>query len=424
MTDIFRFTRTLAGRMGVGQLGRSAVLSTLGLGARAIIQACYLLVLSHWMGAQGYGLFAGSVAAAILIAPLSGWGITFVLTRRVARNPSESRAVWATSVLQIFVSGAVLVGLMLLGAKFLLTDRVSAASMLLLGVAELIALPLAQAATSLCLALGRSMAAATSMCLVPVFRLLAVLSGLLTGMEGTPTHVVCLHFIGSIVGALIAYFWIAKLEGAPCWSRRSPLRSTLRAGSSYASGALTSTGYLEVDKILLLQVLGATAAGTYTAAFRVMSVFALPVAALIGAALPRLFVEHGTSAGARTLKLVTLLGLGYAVLATTVAVVVSPWMPMVFGDSFQASSRYLVLLAPWTVLYALHQAGATGLTAFNRQMSRVSVESIGFALVVALNLALYPCVGAAGAAWSLLSAELFMTCACWWLLRKATRPFI
>lgn len=418
MIGVPSFLRFLMVRMGIGQLGHNAILSTIGLGVRAFIQAGYLLVLSHWMGAKGYGLFAGSVSAAILISPLSGWGAAFVLTRRVAQDPSESRAAWAATVLQVLVTGAVLVVLVMLITEFLLTDRVSFASMFLLGISELIALPLALAATSLCLALGRGAAAATSMCLVPVFRLLSVLTGLLVGMDGTPSHVVWLHFSGSITGGLMAYMWLAKLNGAPRWAQRLPLGSTMRAGSGYAAGALTSTSYLEVDKVLLLQMLGATAAGTYTAAFRVMSVFALPVSALIGAALPRLFAQHGTSAGLRTLKMVTVSGLGYAVLATIVAVAVSPWMPLVFGASFQASSHYLLLLAPWTVLYALHQAGATGLTAFNRQMSRVSIESVGFVLVVVLNLALYPRVGAAGAAWSLLTAEVFMAGACWWLLRR------
>lgn len=411
-------------RSGVGRLGRNAILSTIGLGARAVIQAGYLLVLSHWMGAKGYGLFAGSVAAATLISPLSGWGVAFVLTRRVARDRAESRGIWATAVLQILVTGAVLTSVLMLGSSLLLKDGIGAVSMLLLGVAELMTLPLAQTATGLCIALDRGMAGAFSMCLVPLLRLLSVLAGLFVGVNGTPSHVSGLHFVGSVAGALIAYGLVAGVAGAPRWSRRPRLRDTVHDGSRYAVGTLVTTSYLEVDKVLLLQVLGAAVTGTYTAAFRVMSVFALPVAALIGAALPRLFAQHGTLAGWRTLKIITLTGLGYAFLATIVAVGVSPWMPNVFGASFGAASHYLLLLAPWVVLYALHQAGATGLTAFDRQMSRVWIEGLGFVLVVVLNLALYPLVGAAGAAWSLLAAEVFMASCCWWFLRRASRSAV
>lgn len=413
----------MAGRLGIGRLGRNAILSTVGLGVRAVIQAGYLLVLSHWMGAKGYGLFAGSVSAAILISPLSGWGVAVVLTQRVARDRSESRAAWATAVLQVLVSGTALIGVLMAGAAVLFTDRLDFGSMLLLGVAELVALPLAQAATSLCLALDRGAAAALSMCLVPICRLLTVVCGLLVGIDGSASHVSWLHFGGSIIGALIAYVLVVGVDGSPRWSLRLPMRAVAQDGTRYAVGAVVSTSYLEVDKVLLLQVLGATVAGTYTAAFRVMSVFALPVAALISAALPRLFAQHGTRAGGRTLKIITLSGVGYALVATLVAVVISPWMPQIFGASFSASSHYLLMLAPWTVLYALHQAGATGLTAFNCQMWRIGVETAGFVLVVVLNLALYPSVGASGAAWALLLAEVFMASCCWWVLRRASRSW-
>jgi O-antigen/teichoic acid export membrane protein len=411
----------LLGRLGVGRLGRNALLSTIGLGVRAIVQAGYLLVLSHWMGASGYGLFAGSVSAAILISPLSGWGIAVVLTQRVARDSSDSAAAWATAVIQVFVTGTVLTGVLMFGSSLLLVDRLDYTSMCVLGIAELIALPLAQVATGLCIALDRGATAAVLMCVVPVCRLLFVVSGMLWDVDGLPSHVAWLHFGGSVIGALVAFGLVAHVQGSPGWGRREPLRETLRDGSGYAAGALVTTSYLEVDKVLLLQMLGATVAGTYTVAFRVMSVFALPVSALIGAALPRLFAQHGSPAGSRTLRVVTLSGLGYAVVATLIAIAISPWMPRVFGASFAESSRYLLLLAPWTVLYALHQAGATGLTAFDRQFHRVCIEGAGFVLVVALNLVLDRHAGAAGAVWSLLTAEVFMAACCWWFLR-GTRP--
>jgi O-antigen/teichoic acid export membrane protein len=416
-----RAVEALMGRLGVGRLGRNAILTTAGLGVRAVIQAGYLLVLSHWMGAKSYGLFAGSVAAAILVAPLSGWGIAIVLTKRVARNRGESSAVWMTTVLQTLITGSVLACFVMLGSSLLLADHVNFTPMLLLCIAELMALPLAQAATSMCLALDCGVLAALSMCLVPICRLLSVFVGLLLGLSGTPSHVACLHFMGSLIGVTIACKLVVSVDGLPRRVLRLPMRDTVREGTHYAIGTLVSTSYMEVDKVIMLQVLGATAAGTYTVAFRVMSVFALPVSALIGAALPRLFAQHGTPNGLRTLRTVTLSGLGYALLATLMAMVISPWMPFVFGSGFRASSHYLLMLAPWTVLYALHQAGATGLTAFNRQVSRVCVEGAGFACVVVLNLALYPHVGAAGAVWSLLAAEIFMASCCWWLLLKASK---
>src|SRR5579859_3680750 len=90
--------------LGIGRLGRNALLSTMGLGTRAVIQAAYLIVLSHWMGPKGYGLFAGSVAAAILMAPISGWGIAVVLSQHVSRDRTKSQSLWAAAILQVALS--------------------------------------------------------------------------------------------------------------------------------------------------------------------------------------------------------------------------------------------------------------------------------------------------------------------------------
>ncbi|MEO8778708.1 MAG: oligosaccharide flippase family protein [Rhodanobacter sp.] len=409
---------SLMERLGIGRLGQNALMSTAGLGTRAVIQAAYLIVLSRWMGPHGYGLFAGSVAVAIIISLVSGWGISYVVTQRVARDPTRSNALWATAILQVLLSGALLVGVLMLGSSVVLVERVDIRSMLLLGLAELMALPLVQVATSLCLALDRGASAAVSMCLVPVFRLLAMIVALAAGLAGTPDHVAFLHFAGSIVGMLVAIYLITRIDGAPAWRDRLPWWNATAEGTRYAVGSLVGTSYQEVDKVLLLQILGATVVGTYTAAFRVMSVFVLPVAALMGAALPRLFASNGRHSHSRLLKTVTLAAVGYAIAASIVAALVSPLMPFVFGSGYEVSTRYLLMLSPWAIVFALHQSAAIGLTSADRHGARVVVESLGLVMVVGINLWLLRTVGVGAAVLALLVAEIFMASGCWLLLKR------
>lgn len=405
-------------RLGIGRLGQNALLSTLGLGTRAVIQAGYLIVLSRWMGPHGYGLFAGSVAAAIIIALVSGWGIAYVVTQQVARDRTKSHALWATAIMQVLLSGVLLVGVLMVGSGLMLVERVDIRSMVLLGFAELVALPLVQAATSLCLALERGATAAVSMCLVPAFRLFSVIVAVAVGISGTADHVAFLHFAGSVVGMLVAVYLVHRVDGAPDWRSRLSLPKATAAGTRYAVGSLVGTSYQEVDKVLLLQILGATVAGTYTAAFRVMSVFVLPIAALMGAALPRLFATHGTPAGAKLIRTVAVVALCYAVMAAIAAAVMSPLMPHVFGQDYAISTEYLLMLSPWAVVFALHQSAAIGLTASDRQGARVAVESLGLALVIGMDLWLLRSIGAGAAALALLTAEVFMACGCWLLMRR------
>src|SRR6185437_4094786 len=271
--SLLRSLDSLMVRLGIGRLGQNALLSTAGLGTRAIIQAGYLIVLSRWMGPHGYGLFAGSVAAAIIIALVSGWGIAYVVTQQVARDRTRSHALWATAILQVLLSGILLIGVLMVGSGLALVERVDIRSMVLLGFAELVALPLVQVATSLCLALDRGATAAVSMCLVPAFRLFSMIAAVAVGVSGTPDHVAFLHFAGSVAGMLVAIYLVHRVDGAPAWRERLPLPKATIEGTRYAVGSLVGTSYQEVDKVLLLQILGATVAGTYTAAFRVMSVF-------------------------------------------------------------------------------------------------------------------------------------------------------
>lgn len=408
----------LMARLGIGRLGQNALLSTAGLGTRAVIQAAYLIVLSRWMGPHGYGLFAGSVATAIIIALVSGWGITFVVTQQVARETTRSNALWATAIMQVLLSGVLLIGGLMLGATFALVERVDMRSMLLIGFAELIALPLVQVAIGLFMALGRGAFAAVSMCLVPAFRLFAVVAAVVLGVAGTPAHTAFLHFVGSIIGMLVAIYLVTLIDGAPAWRERLAWRTATAEGTRYAIGSLVGTSYQEVDKVLLLQILGATAAGTYTAAFRVMSVFVLPVAALMGAALPRLFTAHGTPDCSRLLKAVTLAAISYAVIASIAAALVAPLMPLVFGPGYAVSSRYLLMLSPWALVFALHQSAALGLTASDRQGARVAVESLGLALVTGMNLCLLRTIGVGAAVLALLTAEVFMAGGCWLVMSR------
>jgi O-antigen/teichoic acid export membrane protein len=418
---VWRHFGGLISRLGIGRLGRNALLSTIGLGTRAVIQAAYLIVLSHWMGPKGYGLFAGSVAAAILMAPISGWGIAIVLAQYVSRDRTTSPSLWATAILQIVMSGSLLVVILLVASSVALVDRVGIGSMLALGLAELIALPLVQVATAVCLALEKGAAAALSMCLVPAFRLIAVVAPMIIGMSGTPSRVAMLHFLGSVLGVIVALQIIKLVGGSPDWHKRLSLRRSITEGTHFATGALVGTSYQEIDKVFLLQILGATVAGTYTAAFRVMTVFVLPVSALMGAALPRMFAEHGSPKGAGMLRAVTLSAAGYGIVASLAAALISPLMPLVFGSGFEVSSRYLLMLSPWGIVFALHQSAATGLTAWGGQPARVLIEGLGIALVVVLDLSLMQSLGAGAAALALLVAELFMACGCWFFLHRQSR---
>nr|WP_255492289.1 oligosaccharide flippase family protein [Luteimonas sp. MC1825] len=405
----------------IGRLGLNTLLSTAGLGVRALIQAGYLVLLSRWMGAEGYGLFAGSVAVAILLGPLCGWGVAYLLSDAVGRDMSALGALWATALVQIALTGTVLVALLLIASVVFLDMRLSIGAMLLLGMAELLALPVSNMAISASLAVGRGVAASCAMCVVPAGRLVFVSGFMLGGWRGEPDHVAAMHFAGSVAGALGAMGLVWHLGGRPAWRRRRSLGRTTRDGTRYALGSLVGNGYHEIDKVLMLQMLGATAVGTYTAAFRVIGVFVLPIAALMGVALPRLYALGTSHEGAGLRRAIAIATLGYAVVATVVAAALSPLLPVLLGPDFAASSRYMLMLVPWIIPFALHQYSAIALTTRGLQGARVAVDATGLLLVVLLNLWLLQVLGRGGAVVSLLVAEVLMAAGCWAVLAASNR---
>ena len=404
-----------------GRLGQNTLFGTAGLGMRAVIQAAYLLIVSRWLGAEGYGLFAGSVALVILAAPLANWGSALLLTRHIAQDRNSSRAMWATALVQTGVVGSLLVLITLAIAALLLQHHLPLMPLFLLALSELLLLPATHTATSHCYALEHGRASAVVTCLVPLSRTLTMLGFIATGLAGTPEHAAIAHFIGSVLGLLGAVAMVAAIDGLPAWRSRLPLRDAVRQGSAYAISNVAGTSYQEVDKVLMLQALGAAIVGPYTVAFRVASIFLMPVSALVGASLPRLMTHAGSNEGARTYRAMLLAGVGYGVLAGIAILVFAPWVPRVFGNGYSLATHYLVLLAAWPALFALRFCLATHLTANHRQAVRNWVEIIGLGVIVAMNWLLLPRMGAEGAVLALLATEMSVTAMMAVLVRQGHR---
>lgn len=412
--------RVLPGRLQIGRLGKNSIYGTFGLTARAVIQAGYLLLMSRWLGVTGYGIFSGSVALAVLAVPLASWGMPLLLAKWVARDPFSGCGMWATALIQIAAVGSLLSALMLI-ISIILHQAIGVWSMLLLGASELLFLPISHVATSHCFALERGLASLVAVCLVPACRLMAAVAALLMGCEGIPSVAVLAHFAGSLLGCSASALLIGIVAGWPEWRKRLPFMKSFREGGSYAVGGLVGTSYLEIDKVLMLQLLGGAVVGPYTVAFRVISLFGMPVSALISATLPRLMASYRTPGQIKTFRLVVASALLYGCAASLAILVIAPIIPMVFGAAFSDSVHYSQMFAPWPIVFALHQAYAARITACDRQHARVFVEGAVMILMFGLNIVLLRRLGPDASILVLLTAEVTMALGCCLVGRKAVR---
>lgn len=389
----------------LGRLGRNTILGTVGLGGRAIIQAAYLLIVSRWLGAEGYGLFAGSVALITLATPFANWGCALLLTEYVARDRGRSRGMWATGLIQTGLVGGMLVIGVLALSSILLHEKLPLAPLLVLAISELLLLPASHVASSQCSALERGGASALSVCLIPLGRTLMMLGAVVCNLMATPELAALAHFSGTLVGFVAAIALVAWVDGFPEWRARLPLRTAIRQGTPYAISSAAGTSYQEVDKTLMLQFLGAATVGTYSVAFRIASMFLLPIAALIGATLPRLMAEHTRGSERRTYRAMLFAAVGYGGLAGVALMAAAPLVPQVFGADYAEAKIYLQFLIPWPMLFALRQCMGAKLIANHQKNMRSIIEIVGLILVTVLNINFLPYIGVIASALSLLFTE-------------------
>lgn len=395
-----------------GRLGKSTILNSAGLGIRAIIQAVYLLLISRWLGAEGYGFFAGIVAFFSIATPLANWGSSLLLTQYITQDKQLSRGMWATALVQSGIIGILLVTLLLSIALFFLPQKIAIWSLLLLAVSELILLPASHAASSQCFALEQGTAAALSVSFIPFGRLSTLLLAIVAPWGATPEFAVLAHFLGTVIGFAVAFGLVAWIDGLPSWKQRLPFLSATRQGTAYAVSNVAGTSYQEMDKIIMLQLLGATIVGSYTVAFRVASIFILPLSALVAVFLPRMMAQYNKGDDSKnTFRIIILVVLIYSVIVGISILIIAPFLPLVFGIGYEDSMYYLQLLATWPLLFGLRQIVAAQLTAQKKQRWRSIIEVMGLVFITTLNFVLLPQFGAKSAIIALLVTEVFITLA-------------
>ncbi|MGE3391649.1 MAG: lipopolysaccharide biosynthesis protein [Gammaproteobacteria bacterium] len=412
-------------KLRAGRFARGSLVSASGLVARAALQATYLVAVSRWLGVEGYGVFGTAVATAVLLAPLSSWGAGYVYMEEAARRSALRSSLWRIISLQTIATGCMLAAIAFIAAQGPVDLQLATAALVAILVGEVIALPLAQMLTTVLVTAQRPWLAATSVCAVPFARVLGVLALVVWSVEPSITAMAISHggtsALAGLFVMLVAWHGVDRTAPGRSSVPVPGLKRRLLDGAPYALGALVGLGYLEVDKLLILQLAGPTSAGTYTAAFRVAMVLFIPVTALLANALPRLMAARQAGATTVLLPRVVIVALTYAALAALLAWSAAPLMPRVFGVEFTAASGLLVLLAGWLPLATLHQCGASALLAQGHKTLRLLVETVGVGVVVGANLVLLPAWGAEGAVGALVCAETQMSIACWWLYHHYRR---
>jgi polysaccharide transporter, PST family len=176
--------------------------------------------------------------------------------------------------------------------------------------------------------------------------------------------------------------------------------------------------YMKIDQIMLKEMIGATAVGTYAAAVRLSELaYFIPVA--LGTSLFPSIVRSRQSHSDRAYR--ARMQAFYDLMATVAYLVIiplvllAPWLVRaLFGTGYEASTA-IFQVHIWAFLFvSLGVARGKWLVAENMVRFSLITTLLGAATNVALNLWLIPRYGGLGAAWATLAAQAvaaYLSCA-------------
>ena len=363
------------------------------------VQGLYFVILARVLGPAHLGVFAGALALVDILAPFAGVGSGNVLVMRSARNSSEYSDALGTALIYLGVSAVLMLGACYTACRA--ADPALSGILLPLGLSELISLRLVDLAAQAYQAHDRIRGSAHINVGAAAVRLGGVGLFVVVSLahRGSVLNWCWFYSASSATAALLSMGWTLSRFGGPRCSLAS-LRKTWRRGAFFALGTSSKTVYVDIDKFMLLQIGTATAAGIYTAAYRLVAMAFAPIQALVYASNTAMFREgaRGARCSFRLVRRLSPLVVGCGATASILLIAGSPLVSVVLGRSYSTSDEALRWLAFMPTIQGLHYLLGDTLMGLDRQAIRSLLQCVTAGLNVGLNLFLIPAWSWRGAA--------------------------
>jgi O-antigen/teichoic acid export membrane protein len=305
------------------------------------------MVVARALGLEAFGELATVTAYLAILGVLSDFGLSRLVVRDVARDPSLGGSYLVQSL--VVRTGLAVLAALVLGLTVTLLDYSPSTRM----AAWVGGLSLVTGATALTVV--AILSARERMGQVAI---LSTLVGVLTLATAWPV----LTAGGGVVGLLAAIAFVNLVQAGlgGYWIRRDALASGavpplsitafwrfLARGLPYAGFNLLSIVYLRAAPVLLSMLRGKEAVGLYMAAFRLVEAFALVPLAVVTALFPLMATQARSGDGSlgRTYgQAIRLLGLLAFPLAAGTTLLAGPLVNLVYGPTFHEAGELLAIL--------------------------------------------------------------------------------
>jgi O-antigen/teichoic acid export membrane protein len=210
----------------------------------------------------------------------------------------------------------------------------------------------------------------------------------------------------TIVVAAASVCLMLKQLGMPRY-QAGDARRHVRDSVAFSIGQASKTVYADIDKLMLSRIVGAGAAGIYTAAYRVVALAFTPVQAFVYSHNTR-FYREGQASASRVWRFACRpfpVLAGYSALVGVGLFVAAPILPYILGTSFASAVNALRWLCLLPLVQTVHLLYGDALMGTGRQGVRGLLQLGTAGVNVGLNLWLIPRYSYRGAAVASIVAE-------------------
>ena len=398
-----------------GRLAKGTMVMTAGMGLRTISQAIVFLIVARVLGVEAYGAYAAVLAIAGALGSFGGSGTQILMLRDAACDPARFPLAWGRVLAAIALSAQFLMGIYLLIAWAVLPLGISWSATLLIGLAELLFAPLAQAGISAYQGYDRICRAAR-LVFVPVlcrlcFALMLLPLALLLpdGMQLTVWS--ALYTFSAILAAIYSMLIVHRDLGLPLRPDPRGLIDYIFGGIAFAFGSAAQKLYVDIDKTMLARLSTLEATGAYSAGYRVVDMVIIPLWSILAAAVPRFFRAGDSGTGSAVVYALRLLPLplAYALGSAMVLHCTAGLLPRVLGAGYAEAVNVLKYLAWLPLISTPRMFLQVALSTSGQQRTVVGVLMAGALFNTVLNFWLIPHFGWQGAVVSTYAAEFLVT---------------
>lgn len=387
---------------------KNTLYSLIGLGGRFIFRALYFIIIARALGAAGFGLFSGVLGFVFILYPFADWGSGLLMIRSVSRNPDAFGIMWGTSLTIMVVMGALFCGVSVIASWIVLSSSIALTVVLPVSVGVLWGFRATELAAQAFQAHQSMKQTSIIWLATSILRLVAALIFLLQSYR-IVTIWALVFMMSELLGGFFSVLWVMRELG---WGIPGfqGIRGSLLDGFSFSVSVAATGVYNDLDKTLLVRFGDPAIAGAYTAAYRFLDAFYIPVQAIVISTFARYFqvglggLEQTWVYTRRLLPYTLIIALG----AWTGMFAIAPVLPKLLGMEYILTPVIATYLGPVVIFRSIHTLLANSLSGANRHKMRSSIQ-VSIALVnLSLNLWWIPRYGWWGALWSSILSDGLM----------------